>query len=172
MGGNYDIEDFSVIFKHFINLSSANRILIISKTPKDFILKKLAKTKLDTLKVIIVESEFRNVYKYLQAGDVGLILYRKAFSNLGRSPTKLGEYWACGIPAISLKGIGDLDFIHKRYPYGLELLEDFNNYNLQQSLKNLFSKGNIENLRKTAKEYYHIDKGINFYGNIYRELTN
>ena len=172
LGGNYDIVEFSLIFKAFINLSPANRILIVSKTPKEFILNKLTATKFDSSRVIIVESEFSNVYKYLQASDVGLILYKKAFSTLGRSPTKLGEYWASGIPSISLKGIGDLDFIHKKYPFGLELLEDFNNINLKKPLKKIFSKANIENLRNAAKEYYHIDKGINFYSNIYKELTN
>ena len=172
LGGNYDIKEFSLIFKAFINLSPANRILIVSKTPKEFILNKLTATKFDSLRVIIVESEFSNVYKYLQASDVGLILYKKAFSTLGRSPTKLGEYWASGIPCLSLKGIGDLDFIHEKYPFGLELLEDFNNIDLQKPLQNIFSKANIENLRNAAKEYYHIDKGINFYSNIYKELTN
>ena len=43
---------------------------------------------------------------------------------------------------------------------------------LQKHLQNIFSKSNIENLRNAAKEYYHIDKGINFYNNIYKELTN
>jgi len=172
LGGNYDIKEFSLIFKAFINLSPANRILIVSKTPKEFILNKLTATKFDSSKVIIVESEFSNVYKYLQASDVGLILYKKAFSTLGRSPTKLGEYWASGIPCLSLKGIGDLDFIHKKYPFGLELFKDFNDLDLQKHLQNIFSKSNIENLRNAAKEYYHIDKGINFYSNIYKELTN
>ena len=171
LGGNYDIEEFSLIFKAFINLSPDNRILIVTKTPKKFILNKLIATKFDISRVIIVDSEFSHVYKYLQASDVGLILYKKAFSTLGRSPTKLGEYWSSGIPSISLKGIGDLDFIHKKYPFGLELLEDFNNINLQKPLKKIFSKANIENLRNAAKEYYHIDKGINFYSNIYKELT-
>ena len=33
------------------------------------------------------------INKYLQASDVELILYLRTFSTLGRSPTKLGEYW-------------------------------------------------------------------------------
>lgn len=172
MSGNYDIKEFSLLFKHFINLSVTNKILIVSKTPKEFIFNKLDADKLDTSKFIIVDSEFSNVYKYLQASDIGLILYKRAFSTIGRSPTKLGEYWASGIPALSIKGIGDLDFIHKKYPFGLELLEDINNIDLQKPLQNLFFNANIENLRKAAKEYYHIDNGINFYSNIYKELTN
>ena len=172
MGGNYDIKEFSLVFIAFINLSPANRVLIVSKTPKEFILNKLTATKLDTSRVIIVESEFSNVYKYLQSSDVGLILYKNTFSTLGRSPTKLGEYWASGIPSLSLKGIGDLDLINKKYPFGLELVEDFNDIDLQKLLQNIFSKANIENLRNAAKEYYHIDKGISFYTNIYKELTN
>lgn len=172
LGGNYDLKEFSLIFNKFLKFDNNNLILIVTKTPKGFILNKLKGFKLDVSRVIIVESDFSQVYQYLQASDVGLILYKRAFSTIGRSPTKLGEYWASGIPAISLENIGDLDFIYEKYPFGLELLEDLNDNCFENILESLFSKRNINNLRNAAKEYYHIEKGISFYANIYKELIS
>ena len=172
LGGNYDLKEFSIIFKSFLKFNNNNLILIVTKTTEGFILNKLKGYKLDVSRVIIVESEFSQVYQYLQASDVGLILYKRAFSTIGRSPTKLGEYWASGIPAISLKNIGDIDFIYEKYPFGIELLEDLNDNCFENTLESLFSTRNINNLRNAAKEYYHIEKGISFYANIYKELIS
>ena len=49
------------------------------------------------------------------------------------------------IPALSLRGIGDLD-IHEKYPLGSNS-DDFNNKKSTKSLENLFSEANIQNLR-------------------------
>ena len=53
MGGNYDISEFSLVFKQFIDLSPLNRVLIVSKTSKEFILSKLTENELDISKVKI-----------------------------------------------------------------------------------------------------------------------
>ena len=109
---------------------------------------------------------------YLQASDIGLILYQRAFSSIGRSPTKLGEYWASGIPALSLKKIGDLDFIFNKYPYGGELIDSLNKSEINQAFEKLLLKNDKEKLLAIAKEYYHINNGVNFYKNIYKEILS
>jgi len=47
LGGNYDLKEFSLIFKLFLKFNKNNLILIVTKTPKEFILKKLKGFKLD-----------------------------------------------------------------------------------------------------------------------------
>lgn len=170
LGGNYDFKEFFLFFNFFIKLKKTNRILIVSKTPRNLIIKKLVDFNIDTSRIIIKESDFNQVHKFLQASDIGLILYKRDFSTIGRSPTKLGEYWASGIPAISLKGIGDLDFISLKYPFGLELLKSITYLSIKESSKKLLSRKNTKKLRTAAKEYYNIDNGVNFYNNIYQEL--
>src|SRR5829696_1448313 len=46
---------------------------------------------------------------YLAAGDVGLSFIKRCFSKLASSPTKNGEYLACGLPIVINSGIGDSD---------------------------------------------------------------
>src|SRR5260370_11025017 len=47
----------------------------------------------------------------LREHDAGLHFLREGLSASGGSPAKIGEYWACGLPAVVTPGIGDLDEI-------------------------------------------------------------
>jgi len=51
----------------------------------------------------------KDVPAYLAAGDVGISFIKRCFSKLASSPTKNGEYLACGLPIIINAGIGDSD---------------------------------------------------------------
>ena len=50
-----------------------------------------------------------DVPSYLAAGDVGLSFIKPCFSKIASSPTKNGEYLACGLPLVINAGIGDSD---------------------------------------------------------------
>src|SRR6185503_9089395 len=49
------------------------------------------------------------VPSYLAAADAGLSFIKPCFSKIASSPTKNGEYLACGLPLIINAGIGDSD---------------------------------------------------------------
>ena len=172
MGGNYDFSNFSIVFKYFLSQSMNNKILIISKTSRNYILNQIDKHSLDKNKIFHVNSDFHNVYQYLQASDLGLILYENTYSTIGRSPTKLGEYWASGLPVLSTKYIGDLDLIIDKFPFGGQLLSDKDFKDLPQKLLKFNTFVDKKKLRAAAKEYFHIDKGISFYFKVYKEILN
>jgi glycosyltransferase involved in cell wall biosynthesis len=45
----------------------------------------------------------------LGEADAGLFFLRGGPGALSCSPTKVGEYWACGLPVVANAGLGDLD---------------------------------------------------------------
>ena len=53
----------------------------------------------------------RDVPRLIQAADAGLSFIRHGPSTRSRSPTKVGEYLAAGLPVVSTAGIGDCDKI-------------------------------------------------------------
>jgi glycosyltransferase involved in cell wall biosynthesis len=53
----------------------------------------------------------QDVASYLSASDAGLAFIKPCFSKLASSPTKTGEYLACGLPLIINAGIGDSDVL-------------------------------------------------------------
>ncbi|MFZ9848378.1 MAG: glycosyltransferase [Flavobacteriales bacterium] len=164
IGANYPPKD---IIKMFLAIPSNQKkyLLVLSKDDKNLILN-AAKEINVAINIRFASAEYSAVHQYLQASDIGIILYKMAFSTIGRSPTKLGEYWACGIPAISLKGIGDLDFIAEKYEnVGLVLLDQ--NFSLEQALVQEDKKI----LRENAISYFDINSGVNFYYNLYQKLS-
>ena len=107
IGGNYDMEIMLNIFLAYQKKVPKSSFLILSK---DEIKDQIADFKSKGIKSIeVLNLPFTSVSDYLIAADVGLIIYKLSYSTIGRSPTKLGEYWASGLPVITLKNIGDVD---------------------------------------------------------------
>jgi len=65
------------------------------------------------------------VPSYLAAADAGLAFIKRCESKIASSPTKNGEYLACGLPLIINAGIGDSDALINEWKAGV-LINDFN----------------------------------------------
>ncbi len=163
MGANYPPKDILQIFEA-IPSTQKKYLIVLSKEDKNLIIE--ASKSFDTdFQIRFASAEYSAVHEYLQASDLGIILYKMAFSTIGRSPTKLGEYWACGIPAISIEGIGDLDFIAEKYN-GTGLILTKSDFQVKNKIE--FADKSI--LRKNAIDYFDINKGVEFYSTIYSEI--
>jgi len=172
LGGNYKLEDFLITIRAWIESRSNPYFLILSKyTPPAHFDRLLSQYNIPADRIKITSVAFPDVHRYLQASDLGLILYDMTFSVIGRSPTKLGEYWASGIPTVSLKGIGDLDSIIAKYPEGGYLAEKITDEEMKKAFRHYETLPDKAVLRLYALEYFHIDNGVNFYKNIYQTLT-
>lgn len=167
IGGNYDMEIMLNIFLAYQKKVSKSSFLILSK---DEIKDQIADFKSKGIKSIeVLNLPFTAVSDYLIAADVGLIIYKLSYSTIGRSPTKLGEYWASGLPVITLKNIGDVDYLEKQYPKSIILLNaDLSN--LHEELEWLLPPSK-ELLRSYAENYFHINKGVSFYDSVYLRLS-
>jgi hypothetical protein len=171
LGANYNNEGIFKIYSIAIEKYSELYFLILSKDEVSYVSSELKKYNINQSKIRIVSSPFNKVYRYLIAGDIGIILYKKQFSAIGRSPTKLGEYWACGLPIISINGLGDLDEIIKNYPEGGNLVLDLTPENVLQAMEELFVKSeNKILLRNHAEDYFSIEHGVEKYNEVYKKL--
>lgn len=167
IGGNYDMDRMVKIFSSFLKVFPSAYILVLSKDAiSETFLTKLKKAAI--INYIIKNVSYLEVSDYLRAGDVGMIFYKPAYSNIGRSPTKLAEYWASGVPVISFENIGDLDYLFQRYSLGGVLCkEDLSN--IEEKIQSLaFGYPNV--LRDAAIEYFGLQRGVEFYNTVYVEL--
>ena len=76
----------------------------------------------DSFSVLSVASA--EVPSYLAAADAGLAFIKRCVSKIASSPTKNGEYLACGLPLIINAGVGDSDSLINDWKAGV-LIEDF-----------------------------------------------
>jgi glycosyltransferase involved in cell wall biosynthesis len=65
-----------------------------------------------------------SVPSYLAAADAGMAFIKRCVSKIASSPTKNGEYLACGLPLIINAGVGDSDALINDWKAGV-LIENF-----------------------------------------------
>jgi glycosyltransferase involved in cell wall biosynthesis len=166
MGGNYRNDLIFGIFKTQLKKEPNSRLLLLTATPADAIGQELKKFSVPREAIVIRSCRFTEMSRYLAAGDIGLVFYDQQFSALGRSPTKLGEYWASGLPFISTTGIGDLELLHSSYPASSYLLREFTEAGFMIAL-DAFKERAPDKLRAIALENFDLKKGAEIYSAAY-----
>jgi glycosyltransferase involved in cell wall biosynthesis len=73
------------------------------------------------------------VPSYLSAADAGLSFIKPCFSKIASSPTKNGEYLACGLPLIINSGVGDADALVEEWKVGV-LVKNFGEENYNRAI--------------------------------------
>lgn len=171
LGGNYNPD---ILFRTFNYLQKANstwQLLILSKCDRKLVDDAVQKFSIAPHKVHVTSCDYTEVSNYLMTGDAGFIFYSKTYSVIGRSPTKMAEYWSAGLPVVTLKGIGDMDYLLKRYPEGGFLLDEITEENCRELDKKLLANSvNKEWLYSYAKEYFDLERGVAKYNELYQTL--
>jgi len=111
---------------------------------------------------------------YLAAGDVGLSFIKRCFSKLASSPTKNGEYLACGLPILINSGIGDSDGLTHESPAAI-LIDDFTERDFDgawNAIQELADDPNIKaKARATAEKVFDLNSvGAARYVRLYETL--
>jgi glycosyltransferase involved in cell wall biosynthesis len=116
-----------------------------------------------------------DIEEYLCASDVGLSFVKASFATLSRSPTKIAEYLACGLPIIANAGVGDVDVLINRAKVGV-LVEMFTEHAYKEAIDkidHLRSSGRLEErCRETARKDFDL-RGIGGkrYNKLYLDLV-
>jgi glycosyltransferase involved in cell wall biosynthesis len=114
-----------------------------------------------------------DVPRFLTASDIALSLVKASYSTQSRSPTKIAEYLACGLPIIANRGVGDVDALINDNGVGV-LLEEFSPEGYATALRNVRALGDIgERCRSVAKREFDLETvGGKRYRNIYHRLAD
>jgi glycosyltransferase involved in cell wall biosynthesis len=116
------------------------------------------------------------ISNYLSFSKVGIAFYKPCYSRNACCPTKLGEYLASGLPVIINKGIGDCDTIIEQEKVGI-IVKEFSEREYERVVKELNNLLLGEDILKKrcyaiAEKYFSLEKGVNKYLQIYRNLRN
>jgi glycosyltransferase involved in cell wall biosynthesis len=88
---------------------------------------------------------------FLAAGDVGISFIKRCLSKLASSPTKNGEYLACGLPIVINAGIGDSDALATESRAAI-LIEDFNKIDFDRAWARIEEVVREPGIKTTARE--------------------
>jgi glycosyltransferase involved in cell wall biosynthesis len=111
------------------------------------------------------------VPKYLDASDVGLSFVKAGYATQSRSPTKIPEYLASGIPIIANRGVGDVDRLVEDKNVGA-LVRDFSSSEYASALSRIAEISDISaRCRNAARSEFDLQSvGGKRYTKIYRRL--
>lgn len=93
----------------------------------------------------------REVPAYLSASDIGLSFVQSSYATISRSPTKIPEYLACGLPVIANAGVGDVDPLIIQNRVG-SIVEEFDTESYAKALAEV---ARLEGVRERAIETAH-----------------
>ncbi len=94
---------------------------------------------------------------YLSASDVGLSFVKATYATQSRSPTKIPEYLAAGLPIIANSGVGDVDELINTEKVGL-LIDKFEPETYQSALFRLRRLGNVsERCKEVARRRFDLE---------------
>lgn len=87
---------------------------------------------------------------FLCASDVGLSVVKASYSTASRSPTKIAEYLACGLPVIANAGVGDVDTLILKHGVGV-IVREFEKQAYFEAFDYIEQLGNVSaKCRETA----------------------
>jgi glycosyltransferase involved in cell wall biosynthesis len=103
--------------------------------------------------------------------DAGIFFYKPTFSRKACSPTKLGEFWACGLPCLSNSSVGDLQELFTSTKAGI-LVHDFSESSLNRGIDKLLELCSEPDIRDrcsaSAERYFSLETGVERYLNVYK----
>lgn len=106
--------------------------------------------------------------------DAALSFLVRGASEVACSPTKVGEYWACGLPIVTTPEIGDIDGVIERFRCGVivpEHTDDAYRRAGRNLLQLLADPGLGARCRAAAEAHYALDPACERQMELYRLLT-
>ncbi len=120
-------------------------------------------------------AEHKDVPGRLAGHDAGLHFLNTGISEHGGSPTKIGEYWAAGLPVVTSPNVSDVDEIIRRERVGVVVDGDTDAAYLRavKELRALLSDEHLsQRCRRAAEKYYALDAACERQIDLYRNLIS
>lgn len=169
LGGLYLTEEIVDFLDAARSVRPDTFALFLTQTDQTNVIKLLKErgfTEQDYFKAKVASDE---VPSYLSIANVGLSFVKATYSTQSRSPTKIPEYLAAGLPLIANAGVGDVDELIINESVGV-LIDRFDRETYIDAVKNVLRMGDIGNrCKKTAYRRFDLEK---VGGARYRRLYN
>ena len=131
----YDKEAFKLFKEAYEHLDNFY-LLLLSNEEDLFINKRLEEFKISRKRLIKKFVKHSEMPLYLNVADFAFATIRSIAVSRFQSPVKIGEYWACGLPILLSKDIGDESGFIEQEKGGI-LIEDYSKENLRKVVKKL-----------------------------------
>lgn len=124
LDGWYLTEQMVDFFATLLKGNQSAHLLWLTNGSPERVRQLMRSREVETKNFSVLSVASAEVPSYLAAADAGLAFIKRCVSKLASSPTKNGEYLACGLPLVINAGVGDSDALIDRWNAGV-LIEEF-----------------------------------------------
>ncbi|XSG74112.1 glycosyltransferase [Herpetosiphon llansteffanensis] len=172
LGGGYRSNDLAECFATWLQSEPDLRWLVLSNQDPQSLITALHDLNVPAESYTIRSVASNDVAQWLSVADVAISLITPSYAKIASSPTKFGEYLACGLPIFSNAGIGDSQQL---FDQGVAIeIADFNRAAYQaawQSYQALRQQPDLgQRCRDVAASEFDLARAIEHYAACYREL--
>ena len=171
IGTWYMLDEMLDFFKCLQIKKPNAKFFFITKDNPQLILEKVKSKKIDVSSIKIQPSSREMMPSYIGVSNFSIFFILPVFSKKASSPTKMGEIMNLGIPIICNSGVGDVDEIMEKSMPSL-LVKDFSNKEYERviDLISFDYKPNQKRIIQTSHSYYSLEKGVEKYKEVYKEI--
>lgn len=150
------------------------RFLVVNKGDHDAIRDRLREAGVDLNRVEIRAAPYGEVSEQIARMDAGIFFIKPVWSKRASSPTRLGEFLACGKPVLANGNVGDVEETIKATDTGV-VINSFDADTLRKAMPDLVARAGEPQVaarcRRAAEEHFSLDHGVAEYDRIYRRLS-
>lgn len=150
LDGWYLTEKMADFFAAFLQRKRDAHLLWLTTGSHDRVRELMRSRQVEPGSFSVLSIASAEVPSYLAAADAGLAFIKRCVSKIASSPTKNGEYLACGLPLILNAGVGDSDSLIHDWKAGV-LIEDFSPEDFSQAGRAIEVMVNEPEVRKKAR---------------------
>ncbi len=171
LGGLYLTSDIADLLQTARELDPGTYALFLTQTSPDLIIPELRKRGFGDDDFFVGRVAPAEIPRYLRASDVGLSFVKAGYATASRSPTKIPEYLACGLPIIANSGVGDVDALINDNGVGV-LVSDFSRESYAAAVEGIKELGDVsQRCVETAHREFDLQTvGGERYRRLYRRL--
>ena len=171
IGTWYMLDEMLDFFKCLQIKKPNAKFFFITKDNPQLILEKVKCKEIDISAIKIKPSSREMMPSYIGLSDFSIFFILPVFSKKASSPTKMGEIMNLGIPIICNSGVGDVDEIMEKSMPEL-LVKDFSNKEYKRVIDLITNnyKPNQKTIIETSHSYYSLEKGVEKYKEVYKEI--
>jgi glycosyltransferase involved in cell wall biosynthesis len=172
IGGWYMTDEMFDFYRQLLKKYPEFVMLILTKDEPQHVVNEASAKGIPMDKLVIRYAKRSEVPLYLSISDISLFFIRPTFSKTASSPTKHAELMGMGIPVVC-NDIGDTGTIISATGTGL-VIKDFSDKAYADAIDKFpaLLKLSRDAIRKSAFQYFDLQKGAADYGRLYEEILN
>ncbi|MCB1687606.1 MAG: glycosyltransferase [Halioglobus sp.] len=174
-GSWYMFGEVARVVKLLFETCPASRFLVINRGSHSEIHEALLREGVDQARVDIKAVKFADVSNEIAKMDAGVFFIKPVWSKRASSPTRLGEFLACGKPVLTNGMVGDVEADVNETRTGV-VINEWKQETLEQALAQLVGIAREEGIaarcRSAATERFSLQTGIARYAAIYTSLLS